>query len=195
MEFYIMGELFGNFARAVELESANKIIECEECGSINSILLNNLRVYMKGKREADYYWVPNHNIIGSRLQELLKNENVKGYELKQIDVADWVDGKGMSIDINYNDLREIVVSSRGGYLRHKDGRVVDKCSKCGTKIYERRKEIEGLSVNLEEWDKSDIFYFNNWEGVIIVTERLKELIEKGKYKNIKFINIKDFRFS
>ncbi|WP_160679951.1 hypothetical protein [Clostridium sp. C8-1-8] len=195
MEFYIMTELFSNYATAIVQESPKKVVECEKCKSIDVILLDKLRVCMKGKKVADYYWVPSTNIISGRLQELLKYENVKGYELKELIVEDWVDSNYRSIEIDYSDLREIVITSKCGYLRQIDGRIVDKCEKCGNKIYEKRKEVEGLSVDLEKWDGSDMFCYDNWKGVIIVTERLKKLIEKGKYKNIQFINIKDFRFS
>ncbi|WP_160680902.1 hypothetical protein [Clostridium sp. C8-1-8] len=194
MEFYIMRPSYNNYAMAIELESPKKIIRCEKCGSIESILIDKLKVCMKGEKVGDYYGAT-FDIISGRLQQLLKNENIDGYELRDVDIEDWVDNGYNSIDIDYSDLKAIIPKSSCGCLRHKDGRIIEKCQACGTMIYKKRKEVEGLGIDLEVWDKSDIFCYDNWKGNLIVTERLKKLIEKGKYKNIQFINIKDFRFS
>lgn len=54
-------------------------------------------------------------------------------------------------------------------------------------------EVDGLFVDLS-WDSSDLFYFENWQGVIIVNEKVKEIIEKNKLKNIEFKKLSEFKF-
>ncbi|QAS59364.1 hypothetical protein [Clostridium septicum] len=125
---------------------------------------------MKGKKIADYYTVSNHNIISGKFQDVLKNESIKGYKLKEIKVDAWVDGSYKKIDNDYTDLMEIDIIGRCGYLRNLNGVIIEKCEKCHT---EHQDEIIGLSVDINSWDKSDIFYFDNWIGNIIVTERVK----------------------
>ncbi len=186
-----MKQLNRSFAQAIALESPREIIECDKCGSIRSVLLDKLRVYMKGKKIADYYTVSNHNIISGKFQDVLKNESIKGYKLKEIKVDAWVDGSYKKIDNDYTDLMEIDIIGRCGYLRNLNGVIIEKCEKCHT---EHQDEIIGLSVDINSWDKSDIFYFDNWIGNIIVTERVKKLVEKENLKNITFINVKDFKY-
>ncbi|GKX66995.1 double-CXXCG motif protein [Inconstantimicrobium mannanitabidum] len=128
------------------------------------------------------------------MQKLLIEAEVTGFVLKNIVVEGWYDSKGNNLDISFGDLKEMDITGRCGFLRHKDGRIVEKCNECGAKDYEKQDEVDGLSVNLAEWDKSDMFYFRNWKGAIIVTERVKEIVEKSNLKNINFLNIKDFRF-
>lgn len=194
IEFYIIQKTYTNFARPVKLESSQEVYECPKCGSIFVKRLSDIKVYFKGEKVADYYSVSNYNIISGEMQKLLVEAGITGFTLKNIVVESWYDLKENKLDIPFSDLKEIVITGRCGFLRHIDGRIVEKCNECGAKDYESQDEVNGLSIRLDEWDKSDMFYFRNWEGVIIVTEKVKEILEKNDLKNIKFINIKDFIF-
>lgn len=196
MEFYIIWQKnYTEFASAIWVdETKDEIWECPCCGAIYSKRLPNAKLYLKGKKAADYYYATNCNIISGKMQKLLLEAEITGFTLRDLDIQEWYDKKGKKLDLPYDDLKEIVITGRCGYLRHKDGRIVDKCNLCGGKNYKKQGEVNGLSVNLKEWDKSDMFYFKNWEGPIIVTEKVKEIVEKNKLKNIRFENIKDFKF-
>ena len=98
------------------------------------------------------------------------------------------------MNIDWTEFKEIEVVGRCGYLRHLNGEMVDKCDECGIFDYNKSNIINGLSVNNEEWDKSDIFHFKNWVGPIIINKKVKDLIEKNKFTNIVITNIKDLRF-
>ncbi len=52
-------------------------------------------------------------------------------------------------------------------------------------------KIHGLFVGGER-DGSDVFYFKNWEGSLIVTRRTKELLEKNKLKNIQYTALEEY---
>lgn len=195
IEFYIMQKSYTNFARPVKLESSREIWECPKCGSVFVKRLFDLKVYFKGKKVADYYSVSNYNIISGELQKLLIEAEITGFILKNIVVEGWYDSKGNNLDMPFSDIKELEIIGRCGFLRHKDGSIVEKCNECGATDYKKQDEVNGLSLNLDEWDKSDMFYFRNWEGVIIVTEKVKEIVEKNDLKNINFLNIKDFKFS
>lgn len=194
VEFYIMQKSYTNFARPVKLESSKEVWECPKCGSVFVKRLSDLKVYFKGEKVADYYTVSNYSIVSGEFQRLLIDAGITGFILKDIIVEGWHDLKGNNLDIAFDKLKEIKVTGRCGFLRHRDGRIVEKCIKCGAKNYKKQDEVNGLSVNLDEWDKSDMFQFRNWEGMIIVTEKVKQIIEKNNFKNINFLNIKDFKF-
>lgn len=193
--FFIMKAVYTNFAHAVELGGEKKINECPKCGAIETIRLEPIKVYFKGKKQGDYYDVPGGSILGKKMQELLINERITGFKLENINVDGWYDSSGKILPREYDDLKELKIIGRCGYLRHKSGDILEKCDECGYFNYDRAEdEVDGLSVDLNEWDGSDMFQFKNWPGVIIVTETVKEIVEKNKLKNIKFTNISEFRF-
>jgi uncharacterized C2H2 Zn-finger protein len=194
-EFYIIRKSYTDYARPVELENTEEIWECPKCGGIFVKRLSDLRVYFKGKKFADYYSVSNYNIVSPKLQSILIVNGITGFRLKNIDIEGWYDRIGNSVKINYDGLKEIDVIGTCGYLRHKDGRIVEKCNECGTINYKKEHEVNGLSVNPDEWDKSDMFHFKNWDGVIIITENVKNILEKNKLEDVNFLNIKDFKFT
>lgn len=49
----------------------------------------------------------------------------------------------------------------------------------------------GMKIDTEEWDGSDIFFIKNFEEIPVVTERIKEILEANKIKNVTFTNVKD----
>ena len=194
-KFFIMDTVYTGFAHAIDLGGKKEIFECPKCGGIKSIRLEPIKVYFEGKKQGDCYGVPNGSIVNEKMQEILRTEGITGFTLENINVEGWYDSKRNSLLINYEDLKELKVIGRCGYLRDKNGEMLEKCNECGKINYAKAEdEVEGLSVNLDEWDGSDMFQFKNWRGVIIVTEKVKEIIEKNKLKNIKFTDISEFQF-
>lgn len=121
----------------------------------------------------------------------MNEENVTGFEVRDFICTKWIDQRGKIIKGNMaNEYKEIFITGRTGFLKHMDGVDVKRtCEMCGTpEIWGERsmEEINGLLVDVKEWDGSDMFYFKNWPGNLIVTERVKDIIEKGKFKNIQF---------
>lgn len=194
-KFFRMNEIYTSFADAIELSTKQEIVECSKCGSIIATRLEPIKVYFEGKKQGDYYDVTLSSIISKKMQEVLIDEEITGFTLENINIEGWYDSKGRNLPIKYDDLKELKVIGRCGYLRHKNGDLLKKCSRCGYFDYDEAEDnVDGLSVDLDEWDSLDMFEFKNWPGVIIVTERVKEAIEKNKLKNIKFTDISKFRF-
>lgn len=90
--------------------------------------------------------------------------------------------------------KELIVTGRCGSLKTRKGMEIPKCPKCGALRRDYLKKEKGFMVD-EEWDGSDIFYFRDWKGLIVVTEKVKCLLEKNKMKNVAFVNLEEFTFS
>ncbi|MGA3598860.1 hypothetical protein ACPCXA_01995 [Lysinibacillus agricola] len=58
--------------------------------------------------------------------------------------------------------------------------------------YRKMLACEGLSVDEKEWDGSDIFYFNNWYGNLIITEAVYNVLNESNTQNVRFINLREF---
>ncbi|MBC2582561.1 hypothetical protein [Clostridium sp. DJ247] len=193
--FYILRKDYDkNYARAIYEKNYTKRHICELCGGIRVEILSNLKISFKGKKEADYYSIPQHSIINEKMYNVLKEANITGFDVADINVVGCYDNRGNEIKFNTNGLKEMIVKGRCGYLRNIDGTLIDKCEKCGRHDYSKEYRVNGLSVNLDEWDRSDIFCFENLRGLPIVTEKVKNILEKAKIKNITFQNIKEFKF-
>lgn len=188
-----MRETYSNFAEPIEGNNRFNIEVCEICGGVLRVKTHPLQIYFQGKRMADFYTIPQYTFINDNIQKVLLENSITGFSLEPIGLQEEV-LPFMKLPMEHMEtLKELVVHGDGGYICNSEGKQIKKCQYCG-KIAGDRRSIEGLSVNIKEWDGSDIFFFRNWFGVIIVTERVKKIIEKHKFKNIRFIGLADFRF-
>lgn len=194
-EFYILNEDYeGGYAEAIYKSNNSEVEVCNLCGGRKVRRTSKLTVYFEGKKEADIYQVPQYTIINTKVYNILKENDITGFNVEDIDILGCYDKKGNSIQLNVSGLKEMIVKGRCGYLRNKDGTLVEKCEQCDKFNSASKNSVHGLSINPDEWDGSDIFFFKNWFGVVIVTERVKNVLEQAKLKNIKFQNIKEFKF-
>ena len=195
-EFYVLQETYTDFASMLEhKENEVELYECMKCTAVMRIPKNEVKIYFKGNKTADFYSYSLWSIINQKLQDTLSEQSITGFKLQDINFQGWFNKKGNSIEVpQAKELKEIVITGRAGLLRHKDGRILDHCSECKATSYKIKKTVDGLSVGLDEWDGSDMFCFTNWAGNIIVTQKVKDIIEKGNFKNIQFTHINDFKF-
>lgn len=195
MKFYYVtnGE---KYAEAYYMsETAEKKI-CEECECVCSKKrIGPYHTKLKGKKQGDFYHAPGCYIGNSKFREMLVKYNITGYEIADIVVDGWYDQRDNLIDVDSSDLKEIRILGKSGWFMDKDGNDIKRCDKCGIIDFEIEDEVNGISVQEDTWDGSDIFSFSNWLGVMICTERLKEACEKEKIKNIRFIPLEEFTFA
>lgn len=117
-------------------------------------------------------------LISNKLKLFLETNNIKGYDTFQIDIrakdnshiADYwglsITGKCGAVDFGKSDITEKQLVYGAPKLRN----------------------YMGLHIGLEKWDGSDIFTPDKHLG-IIVTNELREKLEKGKFTNIRFNNL------
>lgn len=184
-EFYFIGTKDG-FAKAIQEESPYERKICEECGGVWITELENICLSFRGSRKGNYYKIPAHFMIDQKLKELLEKNQIAGYELKDIN---FVGSYGFRDD----GIQEMVITGRAGHLQKLNGEEFEACSTCG-RIIENTRGIVGVSFDISKWDGSDIFLIDNFKGIPIVTQKIKDLIEKNKIKNVSFTNIKEKEF-
>ena len=189
-EFYIVDELTG-YARAIGDERQIIVEECPVCGSaIRKRKNEKLKLHFEGKRMGDYYYTHTCNLISKRMLQLLKDNGITGFVEKEIECTGWYDRHGNKLDMDFEYV-ELEVTGRGGDLLDIDGEKVKKCPECNNLDWDSLEEVEGLSIG-EEWDGSDIFYFDDWKGAVIVTQRVKELLESEGMKIIDFTKLSEY---
>jgi len=184
-EFYFLSTKDG-FAKAIQEESPYERKICEECGGVWITELENICVSFRGSRKGNYYKIPAHFMIDSKLKELFQKNQITGYELKDIN---FVGSYGFRDD----GIQEMIITGRAGHLQKLNGEEFEACSTCGN-IIEDISDLVGVSFDISKWDGSDIFLIDNFEGIPVVTEKIKDLLEKNKIKNVSFTNIKEKEF-
>lgn len=186
MEFYMLREKKERFAQLKStIEDYFNTPKCKKCGNY-STYLSNLKVKFRDKETTDFYDVWGYTVISSGIQEKIKG--FKNFNLLPIEIE--VDKKER-LDEELYKLARIETTGKGGYLQNIHGEKFAHCEECGLPI-EVFSSPEGLSVDENEWDGSDIFYFNNWYGNIIITEKVYQVLNETNTKNITFTNLKDY---
>ncbi|WP_139070118.1 hypothetical protein [Bacillus sp. FJAT-27225] len=138
---------------------------------------------------TDYYRVYKWSIISPDFQSAILSSNITGFHLKEILIDD---EKGNLLN---TDLKQMEVSGRGGLLTNLKGNEIPNCPLCHRVSSRILDKEDGLSINLDSWDGTDIFFFNNWKGTVIVSERVKALLQNHNLTNIDFINIREYVFN
>ena len=132
------------------------------------------------------------HLVSPQLLNALQEAGITGYYDQKTDFIEWTDRTtGKNLDIDGSKYREIVITGRGGYLTDLEGNRIPYCEKCG-KI-ERFGLYSYKGFSTDDWDGSDMFFLKNWPGVLLVTTKVKKVITKNKFKNIRFEPLKEFQ--
>lgn len=163
--------------------------ECDKCGGVRSPIKNPLKVQLRDDKTSDFYKLLGSNIIGNGIQDILKRHHFKGFKLSPIEIE--VKNEERLLDKELFKIARIEATGKGGFLQDHLGNKIPHCETCGAFLNILRIS-EGLSVDEKEWDGSDIFYFNNWYGNLIITEAVYNVLNESNTQNVRFIHLREF---
>jgi hypothetical protein len=139
------------------------------------------------KHVADFLWAGIGNlIVTQRVVDTLFTAGLTGYELYAVHV---IDSEQSSATLP--PLYELVVVGKGGPMGAEAGlHLVTKCDRCGYRGYESvyydgsgAYKFRDLYVNVETWDGSDFFTFDDWPTIIMITEKAKSDLSSAGLSN------------
>lgn len=188
--FYRMKTKSTNYFFALVEEGQTIVKKCPMCGGVwEERKYDKLKVKFKGKKEGDYIFSPDCNIVSLKMLRLLHDNKISGFIENHIVCTEWSDRAGKPLENDSSQYKELIITGTAGCLRTKSGVEIPKCPRCGAlRISSYIRNSKEFIVD-EEWDGSDMFYFRDWKGPIMVTEKVKNLMEKNKIKNVAFENI------
>lgn len=190
MNFYLLWEKSDKKALFKNTAEDSDIRKCNKCEGVRSTLKKTLKFQLRDKKTSDFYDVMGHDVIGSGIQDILLKHSFKGFSLSPVEIE--VVNEKRLLDKELFKLARIEATGKGGFLHDLSGNKIPCCEKCGRiKILRNHK---GISVDEKEWDGSDIFYFNNWRGNLIITEDVYKVLNESNTQNVRFINLKEFVF-
>lgn len=121
-------------------------------------------------------------LIDDFVRSLLVENNITGYKLGKVNIErDKRKGKKAC-----TNLYELIVTGNAGNIHPTSGyKILEICEQCGVKKIQ--PFINGLIVNNDTWDHSDIFIVKEYPKFILVTEKVKDLLEKNEITSCVFI--------
>lgn len=139
--------------------------------------IGDLRINIKTKKVGDFMstffteWIINDKVI-----EIFKANNITGFETKPVEVC--------NKELPYR-FWELIVTGNGGNAHLDSGIYLKwKCQYCNLIRYSAYEN--GIIVDLDNWDKSDIFTVTGYPRHVLVTEKVKRLIEEHKLTGVLF---------
>lgn len=159
-------------------ESMNKLLK-GHYEDFNFPLIFKHKYGTKLRDILDTGWVSIY-LISNRLRSFLIDNKFKGWETFQIDLR----ARDNSKIEGYFGL---AITGKCGSVDYTKSEILEKQLVQGAP---KLRNYLGLHIGLEKWDGSDIFTPDKHLG-IIVTNELREKIEKGKFTNIHFVNLVD----
>lgn len=181
------------YAMVVDGQTIDK--KCSMCGSVREERkYDKFKLKFQGRMEEDYIFSPYCDIVSLRMLRLLYDNKISGFIENDLICTEWRDRTGKLLKKDSSQYRELIVTGTAGCLKTKSGVEIPKCPKCGALRRNYLKKEKGFIVD-EEWDGSDMFHFKDWKGLIIVSGKVKDIIEKGKMKNVQFEKLDEFTFA
>jgi len=151
----------------------------------------------QGKSHGDLLggsWVT--KFFSTNFIDMLKKNNVKSFNCYLVKFESKYENNDKYYYVEPSSFVDSLVD--GTFLEKRDR---EKPQKILETWFEKRKQLyydgdESMKTfyNFSEWDGSDLFGGKN-NKVILVTEKLKKTIEKAKLKNIKFEELKKFKYT
>ena len=196
--FFVMSVRFTNYAELIcPFSQPHTKKVCYKCGGICTTRINPIiQTHFIGKKEADYFYDSSFitHLVSPSLLQTLHDSDITGFYDQETHFIDWTDRTtGKKLDIDGSKYREIVITGRGGFLTDLEGNRIPHCEECGKIEYFGLYAYKGFST--DAWDGSDMFFLENWPGVLLVTEKVKEIITKNKFKNVRFVPLSEFQFA
>lgn len=152
--------------------------------------LGPLRVVVKKSEVGDFVWTWHGEcLLADRVVQAFQSEHLTGFDTAPASVyvprADFEATLGEEVEYS-----ELLVTGKGGAADPATGiRRVYECPACGLVSYSSYKK--GLLVDLHNWDGSDFFTLEGYEGLCIVTERVLHLIARERFLNCMLTRAED----
>lgn len=135
----------------------------------------------------DFIWDSGaYVVVTQRVVDTLLAAKITGYEVHPVHITNVEE-----ITVALPPLYELIVVGKGGPMGPEAGlRLVSECSRCGHRNYETvyygrsgGYKFQGLYVNLETWDGSDLFTFEDWPTILMITEKAQVALSSAGLSN------------
>lgn len=144
--------------------------------------IGNLTIVLPSPRVGDFVWTwYSECLVTERVLTLFQEAGLTGFEAKLV-VVEKVKRVKKGQPVTIPRLWELVITGKGGDAHPDSGiRLIYACEACGLTEYSSYQN--GIIVDEREWDGSDFFTVTGYPRLILVTERVKDLIVANQLTN------------
>ena len=181
-QFYFLEEDYRkNYAKLYNKTKNYERKICEKCGGVKILFNEELEIEIEGCKKGNYYSAREHFFIDSKFYNILSENSILGFEVKEIE----------TFNNSNEDIKEMIITGEGAFLRNKSGKIFEKCDRCN-KVIENYDRIVGTTICEEDYKDYDVFLIKNYRGIPVVTQKFKDVCEKNKIKNVYFTSVEEF---
>jgi hypothetical protein len=135
----------------------------------------------------DFNWLTSGEVvITQRVVDVLASTNLTGYEVYPVRVVD-IGVPAQSCPTLY----ELAITGDGGPMANEAGvKLAYECPECGRREYEivyygqsGGYRFQGLYVDPSRWDGADLFTFEDWPTIIMITEITRSVLSSADLSN------------
>ena len=149
-----------------------------------------LFVDLAGPLVGDFHWRSAGDcLVTEKTRIVLEEEGLTGFEVRRVHVRDF---QGIQRD-NTPLLWQLGTTGNAGRADSQSGiDVVIWCPVCELLAYSSYRN--GIWVNEQAWNGSDFTKVTEYPGIILVTERVRNVIERHRFTNCLLIESTDLRW-
>jgi hypothetical protein len=140
--------------------------------------------FVKSK-SVDFSWTFLSDIvISEKAFKVMRDAGLTGFDVKPVKLI--LQQSQRFAKLGSPTLWELIVTGSGGPA-HPDSQIEleDACAACGMRHYTHHGD--GIIVDENRWDGSDIFVVEEYTRFVLVTQRAKAVIEGNLLTNVKFV--------
>lgn len=152
---------------------------------------SDLVIQLNPKRIGDFVWTWHGEfVITDRVRRLFQQAGFTGFRVRPVEIV----GSTTKVPVPEElTLWELVVTGRAGHADRRSGlRLVLQCEYCGLNQYSSYQK--GIVVDETQWDGRDFCSIVEHPHLILVTERVKDLIVTERLTNVFLIPSEELRW-
>jgi len=134
------------------------------------------------KKVKDLVWtVYSDLLIAEKVIKLFEENNITGFRTQEV----FIDGE-------LSELRQMIVEGEIATLDEASGfKKIDVCPHCGH--FRHTGTPNGMIIDKDSWNGCDIFHVEEYPWHVIITEKLKILIEKYQLQGAAIVDVCDVK--
>ena len=144
---------------------------------------------------ADFTWTDRGEcLVTEAVLQLFRQAGFTGFEPRRVLVETVAGDNGDRVGGSHNlpELWHLFITGRGGEADPQSGiELLSSCEACGFREYSDAQD--GIRVAERNWDGTDFFTVNGYPGLILITERVRDLIVTRELENCALTPAEDWK--
>lgn len=150
-----------------------------------------LRIKVPSAAVSDFTWTwYSECLVTDAVLNTFRRQHLRGFKAESVDVEAT---EGASTSHSSDRLWELIVTGNAGSADSKSGIVSARvCSSCDLVRYSSYQN--GITVDEANWDGTDFFTVSGYPKLILIPERVRDLISEHKLNNCVLIPSEELRW-